>query len=522
MRQDDYHIPEEDGAVLIVPAFPGLAEQVQRNRAALALVEIEVSGRKFSELRTQARQAVLEVALSLPAQTPGEGTDPLLVMTGHQPVFPHPGIWLKNHLACALAREVDGFSVNMVVDSDAPGPRSFQLPEVADGQVSKRELAFLEEVPGLAYEEYRVGKGADFTSALGAAEDETLDHRLRASLSEFARRLSPEEGAGYPTTVTKFRQTYEEEFGVENVEFLLSDLTETAPFRYFLLHILAKLEPFRAAYNAALETYRELHGIRSPANPLPNLEPGETPFWVWPAGQPRRPLFVESRDGSIALLYEQSCVGEIPWDETAGLEASLSALQALAESGLRIRSRALVTTMFCRLFVADIFIHGIGGAKYDVVTDEIIETFFGFKPPVYIAATGTFYLPVDAVVAGARDLSRLRYQARDVDYNPFRYAPESVLSSAAFGELASEKKSILNGMPQKGKADRYAGFVRVKEINRQMAALIPDGASSVRERLRAALSLTNQRAILEDRSYPFFLFPQAVLREALSSAGIAT
>ena len=40
-----------------------------------------------------------------------------------------------------------------------------------------------------------------------------------------------------------------------------------------------------------------------------------------------------------------------------------------------MRTRALATTLFARLLLADVFIHGIGGAKYDQVTDEICEDF---------------------------------------------------------------------------------------------------------------------------------------------------
>ena len=38
-----------------------------------------------------------------------------------------------------------------------------------------------------------------------------------------------------------------------------------------------------------------------------------------------------------------------------------------------LRPRALTLTLFARLCVADFFIHGIGGGKYDEVTDRIIR-----------------------------------------------------------------------------------------------------------------------------------------------------
>ena len=45
--------------------------------------------------------------------------------------------------------------------------------------------------------------------------------------------------------------------------------------------------------------------------------------------------------------------------------------------------------MFARLAVADLFIHGIGGAKYDELTDAIGERFFGIQLRPYMVVSGT-------------------------------------------------------------------------------------------------------------------------------------
>ena len=50
------------------------------------------------------------------------------------------------------------------------------------------------------------------------------------------------------------------------------------------------------------------------------------------------------------------------------------------EAGNKIRPRAITTTMFSRLFFSDVFIHGIGGAKYDTITDEIIKRILRYRP----------------------------------------------------------------------------------------------------------------------------------------------
>jgi len=54
-----------------------------------------------------------------------------------------------------------------------------------------------------------------------------------------------------------------------------------------------------------------------------------------------------------------------------------------------------------RLFIADQFVHGIGGAQYDQVSDRVIATFLGITPPHFAVATATAYFPT------ATDLPRV-------------------------------------------------------------------------------------------------------------------
>jgi hypothetical protein len=46
-----------------------------------------------------------------------------------------------------------------------------------------------------------------------------------------------------------------------------------------------------------------------------------------------------------------------------------------------------------RLFVADQFVHGIGGGQYDQVLDTLIATHFGIEPPRFSVTTATLFFP---------------------------------------------------------------------------------------------------------------------------------
>jgi hypothetical protein len=59
----------------------------------------------------------------------------------------------------------------------------------------------------------------------------------------------------------------------------------------------------------------------------------------------------------------------------------------------RLSPRALTLTLFIRLLIADNFVHGIGGGRYDQVSDEIIREYFRIDPPAFAVTTATMFFP---------------------------------------------------------------------------------------------------------------------------------
>ena len=76
--------------------------------------------------------------------------------------------------------------------------------------------------------------------------------------------------------------------------------------------------------------------------------------------------------------------------------------------GQKVRSRALTNTLFARLFLADLFVHGIGGGKYDELTDDIIRRFYGCEPPAFLVLSATRLLPLPAVPVGGQIVAAWR------------------------------------------------------------------------------------------------------------------
>ncbi len=192
------------------------------------------------------------------------------------------------------------------------------------------------------------------------------------------------------------RHRLEDEIGLQTLEVPLSQLASTRAFARFSIQLLTELPRLQSVYNAQRDTYRAAHRIRSSAHPVPVLEQQngwlEAPWWIYRSDAPKRQrLWVKMVDNQLQLSdggsWQVSIDGRLESDEAA------EQWMQLASQGVCLRPRALLTTMFLRLIVGDAFIHGIGGGKYDQLTDAIIQEFFGVTPPPVIVASATMRLP---------------------------------------------------------------------------------------------------------------------------------
>ena len=136
-------------------------------------------------------------------------------------------------------------------------------------------------------------------------------------------------------------------------------------------------------------------------------------------------------------------------------------LLALAERGVRIRTRALITTLAARLLLGDLFLHGIGGAKYDHVTDRLIADFFGLEPPGYMVVSGTLHLPVTHQPARGDDLLQLRHRIRELEFHPEQFVGQSseTGSTPPAARPIGSLKSAVGLPPKRRRRPREIGVV---------------------------------------------------------------
>ncbi len=519
--------PSSDGGVLAEPPLSEAGSVLAGNLELLRGWDHDFQGRHAGRLRAMARQQILAASknhherfgLDLPAE-PGPSSP--LIVTGHQPELFHPGVWIKNFATASLAIENQGAGLNLIVDNDTPRWASIRVPIRNDGILRTSSVDFDDWTQEIPYEDWTVTNEAKFATFADRVREALQDQVDDPLLDEFwpLVRESVKETNRAGLRFAAGRRRLEGQWGVHNWCVPLSAVCETEAFLWFASHLLAQLPRFQNVHNNALRRYRQLYHIRSKNHPVPSLAVEddwlEAPFWVWRASDPRRrPLLARQlgRTMELRIAGENAPFVEIPL--TADREAccAVDRLRDLPTRGIRLRTRALTTTMFARFLLGDLFLHGIGGAKYDELGDEIARTFFGIKPPGYLTLSMTLWLGLPDDPSASSRLHEVERLIRDLTYNPDQHLPDAL--SPDWRSWVEAKQAAI-GAPQATRRERVARFHAIQRCNAALRSAVQsriEAATTERNQLRSILS---QNAVARSREYSFVLHSRSRFRGAIA------
>lgn len=522
-----YRAPAANGEVLSVPPREQLLSLVEANRLRTEQSPIEILGHPLAKVGRSARQEVFQAATEYTrsyadVERPWSNDAPIIA-TGHQPEMFHPGVWLKNFAAASLAERANGIALHLIVDSDLCRAPSIKVPT---GSVESPQVTLIlydiaaREMP---FEERRIINPSlwdRFAETVASTIAPLVDRPMIQSWwPQAVARSRDLDSLGY--CVAQARHQTELAWGNTTLEVPQSAVCRTGAFRRFALHLLLHAEQFQGAYNSALAEYRRVHKLRNRAQPVPNLVQSsgwwETPFWTWSAADPiRKPLFTRFESGRLLLTDRADWQAVLEISENDDLQNALAQLEAWEASGRKLRTRALTTTMFVRLLIADGFIHGIGGAKYDEVTDAICANFFGQAPAPYTMVSGTLRLPIaHPEVPPERD-RQLGQQLRELRFHPEKFIDQVPLEGEnhqAVHSLVAEKQGWIHTTktPQNA-SQRHEGIERVNEKLQPVIAPVREASET---QLQQVQRLTRNNRLLESREFSFCLFPEEELRKFL-------
>jgi len=512
-------VPREDRGFMASPALNEFVKGLRRHprikgrcpRCSASWEELRESAAE--ELRTAAEGFTRSLGFE---GWPGDGRE--VLMTGHQPEFFHPGVWIKNFVAHTLAEELGMIGINVIVDNDSVKHAAVRVPVVSGERASVISATLCKADGRLAYEE--VGpeslEPAEFAEELREAIESGALEGISAETTQLLREQTGE-ADGLVEYVTKVRGRLERRLGFGNLEVPVSILSETASFRQFASHIVSSPWEFAECYNSALGRYRRENHVRSSRRPLPDLESArdwvEVPFWAWRKQSQRERLFVRRAGGRIGFSDPVGEQEEVRWEEGDCGEAA-KALGALGDRGWKLRPRALSMTAFLRNFASAGFIHGIGGGKYDEVTDSFLRDFFGLEPAPYCVISATLLLPIARRGVSPAAVKEQERVLRDFRYNPQRRADEKG-KEECFRRLAEEKFAWIESDPRPGDEAKRR-FEKIRELNGKMLEKIRADFRREKDRLERMREDMKFDKIASDREYGFILHPMGEVKEFFS------
>jgi hypothetical protein len=502
---------------------------------------------------------------------------PPVVLTGHQPQLFHPGVWFKNFVLAALARQVAAPAVNLIIDNDTIRaaavrvPRGVSQPGSSQPGSSQRGAVLRDgsqedAVPlngdshawAAMVEFDRPGDEVPFEerAVLDADRFRAFPRAVRAELASelpdpLVDSLWPIACAAMADTdrlglcLSRARNVIESQAGVPILDVPLSTVCDAWPFRWFAVGLLEEGERFRDVHNAVLADYRRAHRIRSRSHPVPELardgEWYETPFWLWSSDSPRRRrLFARRLPETLELTDRAGWRSSLARTGDGDASRAVEQLADARRQGVKLRPRALLTTLFARLLLSDQFIHGIGGAKYDQLTDAIFERFLGLNPPEFITATATLRLPLQLPPNspshspphspshspphspphspldgpsspvfsedGATVVRRLVERLRALRFHPESLLSESELANDEVARLAAEKRRWLETELPRG--SRLARHRALGALNEALHQVVRHRESGWLLDLAAARRDERRRSLLRSREFSYAIFPK--------------
>ena len=206
------------------------------------------------------------------------------------------------------------------------------------------------------------------------------------------------------------RHQLEGHWGFDTLEVPQSRVCRTASFAWFTAHL------FAAIAAAGRGVQRGGAGV-SPRAPHPQ----HGPSGAGPGGGRRRGTKRRSGSGrattrgdggsscaataAVAAVRPHGAGRRVALRRDGDVAAAAERLLDLSGGNVRHPLAGADYDALARLVLGDLFLHGIGGAKYDQLTDAMIARFFGLEPPGFMVLSATLLLP-GAVADGLPDALR--------------------------------------------------------------------------------------------------------------------
>ena len=548
MERRFFKVPQKDKQIFLSPSGDKIGSLLEENKKIFSQYSFTILNQPFREAREKSRKEIIKRALKFSKKYDPDIAEKInpayqyIIQSGHQPVFFHPGIWIKNIFLNELLKSPlldKSLGLNIILDNDICKDLNLSLPALSSsGNLKLEKVNFLSSAltPNLPFEEYpcpsleliiKFNRGIIHRLELLESENKDILNNFKnfaRCLENSSRFCSQNHKRG---NLGEFlglaRRLYEQEIESAYLEIPFSKICDSDEFLSFFLEIIKNIKSFSDIYNNKLDEYRKLFKIRNRAHPSPNLmikeNLVETPFWIWRRGDQRKKIFILKEKGGD-YLYSDS-YGKIFLVKKNGLNSLFSLKRILKEKKLKIRPKALLLTLYNRLFISDLFIHGLGGAKYDLVTDEIIRKFFKVEPPHFLVASCTLHLNFKSSPEASNfKISALKKKIRDLEFNPERYVNELSLTKKEeirIRRMVEKKTELIKKIQEIPLPVEKRKFSEeIKAINNFMAEKVRPWKCELSKKLADEEKKMKQSKVYTFREFPYCFFSAKTLQNLLN------
>ncbi len=405
-----------------------------------------------------------------------------VVATGHQAGFWHAGILAKYLAMDAAADELGADAVvELLVDQDVHDLRSIRVPAIdPEGVLVARELPWThwpdsEEpkatgvLPPILAEPgaWELNKGDQFASlavflSCRAMGRSLVLHRNAPSRAEqFAHAAAILREVRFANRQLATRGlNVDDEWRDRRYLVAASSLSSTTLWN-------AVISQLRRDPRSAWEAYNRAVARRPEAGVVP-LEHRTT-------GGCEVPCWLITPDGQRHRAFEHD----------------------LNRSDARLMPRALLMTGLVRMALVDLFIHGLGGAEYDRITEQWFGEWLNchLAPDTMVTATAT--LDFERQAAGADDLARAQWLVHHLPFNIDRFLDDR-------GPRHERERLLreIESLPH-GSAQRRRLFEQMRASQLALAKRHSSLLDAARENLRITQRRVEETALIHDRAWAF-------------------
>jgi hypothetical protein len=397
-----------------------------------------------------------------------------LVVSGHQVEFFHPGILSKEILGSQAALQLGGSYISIILDHD-PHDLVFSSPqiEVHDHMERIRKVSYLLNAKSQSKDSISNKKSwVDFLRQIPGNLEKHFDSNTMKQIDENISFLIENSGNHLEISdyITASRLYSLKNLNLTVYPLKVSEMVNLEGWKEYCDLVNDNLERFIEAHNSSLDEYRKLHHIKNHAQPVPNLAPHESPFWVITNGKR-----VKARHDDIKkeTLYP----------------------------------RAITLSIFMRLFMSDIFIHGKGGARYDQVTNSIIRKFFNVTPSAFLVKTASLQIPVKLGSLLAKYKSVKNIDDWLVRYRFFLFHPDKI--EGADPELVKHRNQLIKKFHESkhdNAGEKKAIHNELEENRIQILNQLGEFEDRLFKERDEIKKYTGDRNVLTDRTFPYFFY----------------